>query len=35
VQKMIELGYPVLRGSGKDGSQSDLYVGNSDVVLFG
>ena len=35
VQKMIELGYPVLRGRGKDGSQSDLYVGNGDVVVFG
>lgn len=35
VQKMIELGYPVMRGSGKDGSQSDLYVGNGDTVVFG
>lgn len=35
VQKMIELGYPVVRGSGKDGSQSDLYVGNGDAVSFG
>ncbi|MCA1961819.1 MAG: MBL fold metallo-hydrolase [Desulfomonile sp.] len=35
VQKMIELGYPVVRGSGKDGSQSDLYIGNGDAVSFG
>ena len=35
VQKMIELGYPVVRGTGSFGSQSDLYVGNGDEVLFG
>ncbi|MFZ5867027.1 MAG: MBL fold metallo-hydrolase [Thermodesulfobacteriota bacterium] len=35
VQKMVELGYPVVRGTGKDGSQSDLYVGNGDTVVFG
>jgi 7,8-dihydropterin-6-yl-methyl-4-(beta-D-ribofuranosyl)aminobenzene 5'-phosphate synthase len=35
VKKMIELGYPVVRGSGKRGSQSDLYVGNGDTVVFG
>jgi 7,8-dihydropterin-6-yl-methyl-4-(beta-D-ribofuranosyl)aminobenzene 5'-phosphate synthase len=26
VQKMIELGYPLVQGSGKYGSQSKLYV---------
>jgi len=35
VQRMIELGYPVARGSGRFGSQSDLYVGNGDEVVFG
>jgi 7,8-dihydropterin-6-yl-methyl-4-(beta-D-ribofuranosyl)aminobenzene 5'-phosphate synthase len=34
VQKMIELGYPVVKGSGKHGSQSDIYVGNGDEVVF-
>jgi 7,8-dihydropterin-6-yl-methyl-4-(beta-D-ribofuranosyl)aminobenzene 5'-phosphate synthase len=35
VQKMTQLGYPVVKGSGKLGSQSDLYVGNGDEVAFG
>jgi 7,8-dihydropterin-6-yl-methyl-4-(beta-D-ribofuranosyl)aminobenzene 5'-phosphate synthase len=35
VQKMIELGYPVVKGSGKLGSESDLYVGNGDEIVFG
>jgi 7,8-dihydropterin-6-yl-methyl-4-(beta-D-ribofuranosyl)aminobenzene 5'-phosphate synthase len=35
VQKMIELGYPVVRGTGRLGSKSDLYVGNGDEVTFG
>jgi len=35
VQKMIELGYPVVKGLGKKGSISDLYVGNGDWVVFG
>lgn len=35
VQKMIELGYPVVRGSGRLGSKSDLYIGNGDEVVFG
>jgi len=34
VNRMIELGYPVVQGSGKYGSQSKLYVGNGDEVLF-
>jgi len=34
VQHMIELGYPVVRGSGRFGSRSDLYVGNGDEVIF-
>ncbi|MCW2284001.1 7,8-dihydropterin-6-yl-methyl-4-(beta-D-ribofuranosyl)aminobenzene 5'-phosphate synthase [Rhodoblastus acidophilus] len=34
VERMIELGYPVVRGSGRDGSISDLYVGNGDTVTF-
>jgi 7,8-dihydropterin-6-yl-methyl-4-(beta-D-ribofuranosyl)aminobenzene 5'-phosphate synthase len=35
VKRMVELGYPVVKGSGKFGSKSDLYVGNGDQVLFG
>ena len=35
VQRMIELGYPVIRGSGRLGSKSDLYIGNGDEVVFG
>ena len=35
VQKMIELGYPVVKGTGQYGSVSDLYVGNGDSVTFG
>jgi len=35
VQKMIELGYPVVRGTGRFGTKSDLYVGNGDEVAFG
>jgi len=34
VEKMIELGYPVVRGTGSHGSKSDLYVGNGDEVIF-
>lgn len=35
VQKMIELGYPVVQGTGNLGSKSKLYVGNGDEVFFG
>jgi 7,8-dihydropterin-6-yl-methyl-4-(beta-D-ribofuranosyl)aminobenzene 5'-phosphate synthase len=35
VQKMVELGYPVIKGTGSKGSQSDLYIGNGDSVVFG
>ncbi len=35
VEKMIELGYPIVRGTGSFGSKSDLYVGNGDEVVFG
>ena len=35
VQKMVELGYPVVRGTARYGSISDLYVGNGDEVVFG
>ncbi len=34
VQKMVELGYPVVKGSGKYGSPSDMYLGNGDVIVF-
>lgn len=34
VQKMVELGYPVVKGTGRFGSKSDLYIGNGDEVLF-
>jgi len=35
VQKMVDLGYPVVKGTGKHGSVSDLFVGNGDEVYFG
>ncbi len=35
VQMMVELGYPVVKGTGKKGSISDLYIGNGDSVEFG
>ena len=35
VKLMIDLGYPIVRGTGRDGSISDLYVGNGDSVTFG
>ncbi|MDM8556338.1 twin-arginine translocation signal domain-containing protein [Desulfococcaceae bacterium HSG7] len=35
VEKMIEMGFPVVRGTGRFGSLSDLYVGNGDEVVFG
>jgi len=35
VKKMIELGYPVVKGTARFGSMSDLYVGNGDEVFFG
>jgi 7,8-dihydropterin-6-yl-methyl-4-(beta-D-ribofuranosyl)aminobenzene 5'-phosphate synthase len=35
VRKMHELGYPVVRGTGNKGSQSDLYIGNGDRIVFG
>lgn len=35
VERMIELDYPVVRGTGSFGSTSDLFVGNGDEVVFG
>ena len=35
VKRMIELGYPVVKGTARFGSKSDLYVGNGDSVEFG
>lgn len=35
VERMMALEYPVVRGSGRFGSRSDLYVGNGDEVFFG
>jgi 7,8-dihydropterin-6-yl-methyl-4-(beta-D-ribofuranosyl)aminobenzene 5'-phosphate synthase len=34
VQKMIELGYPVVEGTGRFGSKNKLFIGNGDEVLF-
>ncbi len=34
VRKMLERGMPVVRGSGRFGSRSDLYLGNGDKVVF-
>jgi 7,8-dihydropterin-6-yl-methyl-4-(beta-D-ribofuranosyl)aminobenzene 5'-phosphate synthase len=35
VELMISLGYPVMKGTGANGSKSDLYIGNGDSVVFG
>ncbi|MCG7853082.1 MAG: hypothetical protein MIO92_11230 [Methanosarcinaceae archaeon] len=34
VEKMVELGYPVVEGTSRFGSKSNLYVGNGDEVVF-
>jgi 7,8-dihydropterin-6-yl-methyl-4-(beta-D-ribofuranosyl)aminobenzene 5'-phosphate synthase len=34
VKKMIELGYPIIKGTARNGSKSDLYIGNGDEVIF-
>lgn len=34
VQKMVGLGYPVVSGSAKNGSVSNLYLGNGDTITF-
>ena len=34
VQKMLERGMPVVRGTGSRGSRSEYYVGNGDTVVF-
>ena len=34
VEEMIALGYPVVKGTARFGSKSELYVGNGDVVEF-
>lgn len=35
VKRMIELGYPVVKGTARYGSRSELFVGNGDSVEFG
>jgi len=35
LKRMIELGYPLVQGSGSNGSQTDLCIGNGDVIVFG
>jgi len=35
VKEMIKLEYPVVKGTGRYGSKSDLYIGNGDEVFFG
>ena len=35
VELMTALGYPIVRGTGSNGSISDLYIGNGDSVIFG
>lgn len=35
VERMVELGYPVMKGTGEHGSVSDLYIGNGDEISFG
>ena len=34
VKRMIELGYPVVKGTARYGSRSELFVGNGDQVVF-
>jgi 7,8-dihydropterin-6-yl-methyl-4-(beta-D-ribofuranosyl)aminobenzene 5'-phosphate synthase len=34
-QKLIELDYPMVRGTDPKGSQGSLYIGNGDSVVFG
>jgi 7,8-dihydropterin-6-yl-methyl-4-(beta-D-ribofuranosyl)aminobenzene 5'-phosphate synthase len=34
VQKMLERGMPVVRGTGSHGSRSEFYVGNGDRIVF-
>jgi 7,8-dihydropterin-6-yl-methyl-4-(beta-D-ribofuranosyl)aminobenzene 5'-phosphate synthase len=34
VEKMLERGMPVVRGKGRSGSKSDLYLGNGDSIVF-
>jgi len=34
VQKMLERGMPIVRGTGSRGSKSEYYVGNGDTVVF-
>lgn len=34
VSKMVEMGYPVIKGSGKNGSQTDKFIGNGDKIKF-
>jgi 7,8-dihydropterin-6-yl-methyl-4-(beta-D-ribofuranosyl)aminobenzene 5'-phosphate synthase len=34
VIKMIELEYPIVKGTGRYGSASDLYIGAGDEVVF-
>ncbi|NJM12268.1 MAG: MBL fold metallo-hydrolase [Synechococcaceae cyanobacterium SM1_2_3] len=35
VEKMLEAGLPVLRGAARNGSQTELFVGNGDVLELG
>jgi 7,8-dihydropterin-6-yl-methyl-4-(beta-D-ribofuranosyl)aminobenzene 5'-phosphate synthase len=35
IEKMLDMGYPIVKGSGRFGSNSDFYLGNGDEVCFG
>ena len=35
VEKMLEIGIPVIRGTAQHGSQTPLFVGNGDVLALG
>jgi 7,8-dihydropterin-6-yl-methyl-4-(beta-D-ribofuranosyl)aminobenzene 5'-phosphate synthase len=35
VEKMLEQGLPVVRGTAQHGSQTDLFLGNGDVLQLG
>jgi 7,8-dihydropterin-6-yl-methyl-4-(beta-D-ribofuranosyl)aminobenzene 5'-phosphate synthase len=35
VEKMLQQGLPVVRGTAQHGSQTDLFLGNGDVLQLG
>lgn len=33
-EKMVKLGLPLVKGTGRNGSKSDIYLGNGDEIIF-